>query len=1535
MSLGKRGGMRSIGAGILLGILALLQPLAALAARQDYHFRVIDSRSGLAQNTVNALLQDSRGFVWIATEGGLHRHDGRHLRLFLHDPDDASSLPETFITALAEDEHGRLWVGTNTRFLASIDLASGRVERHLLARSEGGKGHRDRVTGLLNQPGVGLWVSTGQGIELFDPETGLRERRLSFEGDIEGSLRLAGLSLLDDGSVLAATHEGLFVFAPGATLPRRVGARKRLHALLNDGGDGVWIGAEDGLFRWRRGDREPQRIWPLEGRSAPVRSLALDARQRLWLALHNGGLLRLDPLSGETLALRHEPDVGNSLHEDRLARLMIDRSGLLWIGGEARGVATTRPEGAQFSRVFETRSALDPVLVNNVRTLFEDVDGELWMGSEGRGLVRLVGPQLEFESHYAALRAALPRNGNGNGAAPAIRVFGIADAGEGRLWVSSDLGLFEYSPRQLRARRVELPPAPGKAEPVSDLRHLIRARDGRLWITTFSDGLLEWDLRSGQHRWYRHDPDDLSTLSHPLVTYVFEDRDGQIWAGTLEGLNRIDPAGGRLQRLLHDPADPDTLSGNLVRHVWQDPQGDLWVSTHSGLNRLQLLPEGGLRVQRFGTARGLASPTVYAALRGSDGRVWLSGNSGLARLAPDSGEVVRYELQDGLQDLEFNGGAALALRDGRLAFGGVRGLNLFDPQRFTPSPFEAPVRLTAIGVGRRLSAVEGLDMPAELEFRQAEQVLRVEFAALDFSFPERNRFRFKLEGFDEDWNDAGTRSEATYTNLGAGDYLLRVQGSNRDGHLSTVEAKLAIRVVPPLWASLPAFIAYALVALLLGALWLRRARAERVRQRRLLAELREREERLKLSLWGSGDEFWDWDIRSNRLYRVGAEQLLGPGADSELDTEDFRSRAVHPEDIRRLQQIMQAHIAGRTEFFESEHRVRRGDGDWVWVRSRGKVVERDASGTPVRMAGTARDITESRAADYERRIASEVLRSMGEAVAVCGLDMRFVSVNPAFCRITGYAPEDVHGQPVDLLHSSQHDETFYRQVNDAVVAVGQWQGEMWQRRRDGEEYLASVEVNAVNDAHGERSHYVWVVSDITDRKRAEQELRYLANYDTLTGLPNRSLLSERLARAVVRARRQGTRVAVLFLDLDRFKDVNDSMGHAAGDRILKSAAARLLATVRPQDTVARLGGDEFTVILEDLDDRHAAEEVAQRVVGAFIAPLDVEGRSEIIITPSIGISLYPDHALVPTDLLKFADTAMYAAKDRGRNTYSFYNEAMDAEARRRASLVAALRRALDRREFYLVFQPRLDLASGRIAGFEALLRWRSEELGEMSPGEFIPVAEETGLILPIGEWVLREAFSVLSGWQVAGRTGLSMSINVSVLQLLRGNVVGLIQELLAEYPLPPTSVELEVTESMVMANAEQATAVLHQLKGLGVLLAIDDFGTGYSSLVYLKRLPIDTLKIDKEFVGDLTTDPDDEAITATIITMAHSLGLNVVAEGVETVEQLQYLHEQGCDEIQGYWLSRPIEESDCINFLDHHEPALLMATAGLRLSIDR
>jgi diguanylate cyclase (GGDEF)-like protein/PAS domain S-box-containing protein len=728
----------------------------------------------------------------------------------------------------------------------------------------------------------------------------------------------------------------------------------------------------------------------------------------------------------------------------------------------------------------------------------------------------------------------------------------------------------------------------------------------------------------------------------------------------------------------------------------------------------------------------------------------------------------------------------------------------------------------------------------------------------------------------------------------------------------------------------PGPIPYPQVALLLAAIalmWLfwKLVSKRREQEAILHGEIREREARLNLALWGSGDEFWDWNIREKSLYRLGAARLLGQGSLETMSTDEWRNNSVHPEDWPRVQKLLEEHILGRTELFESEHRVRGSAGDWIWVRSRGKVVERDAAGNPLRMAGTARDITIARRAERERRVALEVLRSMGEAVAVIDLDFCFISVNPSFSRITGYSEEEVSGQNSNLLDSGQHSQDFYRRVRDILERTGHWAGEMWQRRKDDEEFLGWIEMSEVRDSLGMRSHFVAVVNDITDKKRAEQELRYLANYDTLTGLPNRALLSERLGRAIVRARRQETRVAVLFLDLDRFKDINDSLGHAAGDRLLKAAATRLQATVSAADTVARLGGDEFTVVLEDVESLIAVERMARDILLAFATPLEVDERHDVNITPSLGISLYPDHALVPTDLLKFADTAMYQAKAEGRNTYQIYNETMDTEARHRAAIIASLRKALDRGEFRLMYQPRMSLADGSISGVEALLRWRSPELGEISPSVFVPLAEESGLILSIGEWVLREACQQLKAWRQQGLLDISMSVNVSVLQLLRGNLCEFLQQALVATGLPAERIELEVTESMVMQNAEQATAVLNELRTIGVSLAIDDFGTGYSSLVYLKRLPIDTLKIDKEFIDDLTRDPDDEAITSTIITMGHSLGLNVIAEGVETELQLNFLREHGCDEIQGHWLSRPIEGDRCLAFIRDWQPERVLA----------
>nr|WP_255784132.1 EAL domain-containing protein [Lysobacter chinensis] len=1081
------------------------------------------------------------------------------------------------------------------------------------------------------------------------------------------------------------------------------------------------------------------------------------------------------------------------------------------------------------------------------------------------------------------------------------------------MWLATDRGLARFEPA---TGTIEIPPL-GEYDG-TPLRSVLIDSRGDLWLGTAGIGALHVPRDGGRITHYGHRDGDPLQLPNGTVHALLEDRDGRIWFGTGDGLGMLDPDSGQLRQFRHGANAPDSLSGNLVRALRMDHAGTVWIGTRSGLSRVLEDDDGRIRFDHP-LAAGLADqpvPMVFSIEEGRDGQLWMGTDAGMLRFDPAGGDIRHYGLADGLQDREFNGGASTRLRDGRLLFGGVRGLNLFAPDRIRDSAYVPPLRLLSARIGTQ-SPSDGATLwqPRMLDIPGGTDMLRLRIGALDYAPTASLRYRYRMDGFDRDWIDNGDQPDITYTRLPPGRYTFRAQSTNRDGVWSASELQLPVHVAPPLWRH-PLTVALVALAALVGALvagwhW----RRNHLREQGWFQQIREREERLKLALWASGDQFWDYDLGQKQLHWMRVHDPDGAAPQITTQTQVNTVHEVHADDLPRVSEQLRRHLRGDTALFLSEHRSRTPEGDWAWMRARGRVVERDAQGRAVRVAGTARDITRSRSAERERRIATEVLRSMAEAVAVFDRDFNFVSVNPAFERMTGYQASEVIGRSTGLLDSQQHEAGFYRQLREELERQGRWSGEIWQRRKDGNEFLCALQSTAVHEAGGEVGHYVAVLADITDQKRAEQELRYLANYDTLTSLPNRALLSERLSRAIVRARRNNRKIALLFLDLDRFKDINDSLGHAAGDRILRAAANRLQQTVGPEHTVARLGGDEFTVVLEDLENIEQAEQVARQLLEAFETALDFDERHDVSISPSIGISLYPDHAQVPTDLLKHADTAMYQAKAAGRRTWMRYHETMDVEIRRRATITAALRKVLDRGELQLVYQPQLSLRDQRITGVEALLRWHSDEHGMIPPSQFIPLAEETGLILDIGEWALREACMRLMQWRHQGHTDLTMAVNVSALQLLRGNLPQVVARALEDTGIPPDRLELELTESVIMANAEQGAATLAALRRLGVGLAVDDFGTGYSSLAYLKRLPITSLKIDKEFVDDLGGDSDDAAITSTVITMAHSLGLNVIAEGVEDESQMQFLLANGCDEVQGYWLSRPLDASSCAAFL--------------------
>ncbi|MFA7242283.1 MAG: EAL domain-containing protein [Sulfuricellaceae bacterium] len=589
--------------------------------------------------------------------------------------------------------------------------------------------------------------------------------------------------------------------------------------------------------------------------------------------------------------------------------------------------------------------------------------------------------------------------------------------------------------------------------------------------------------------------------------------------------------------------------------------------------------------------------------------------------------------------------------------------------------------------------------------------------------------------------------------------------------------------------------------------------------------------------------------------------------------------------------------------YRTERQLRRRDGTLVWCRIVGKAL--NASDLLNGALWIIEDMSGYREAEENLRLAAKVFDSSVEGILITDAASRIVNVNRAFTQITGYTAAETIGQSPTLLSSGKHDAAFYQNLWASLKEVGQWRGEIWNRRKNGEIYPEWLTISAVKNEKKITTNYVAVFSDITSRKQAEEHLNYLVNHDALTGLPNRTLFLERLMLALAHAHRNDKMAGVMFFDLDRFKIINDTLGHASGDLLLQAVAQRVGAILREGDTVARLGGDEFTVIVEGVSSEKDIAHIAQKIIDAIAKPLDLCGQ-EVFVTASVGISVYPNDGVDTQTLVKNADAAMYRAKDQGKNNYQFFKADMNARAFERLTLENSLRRALERSEFELYYQPQRDIATGQVVGAEALIRWRHPEMGLVLPDRFIPIAEETGMILPIGEWVMRTACAQNKAWQDAGFPLMHIAVNLSGRQFKQKNLVGVIKGILAETGLDAEYLELEITESVIMEQATETIATLGEMKALGLQLSIDDFGTGYSSLSYLKRFPIDTLKIDRSFVRDITTDEDDAAITTAVIALAHSLKLMVIAEGVETAEQLAFLSAHGCDEMQGYYFSRPL-----------------------------
>jgi len=732
-----------------------------------------------------------------------------------------------------------------------------------------------------------------------------------------------------------------------------------------------------------------------------------------------------------------------------------------------------------------------------------------------------------------------------------------------------------------------------------------------------------------------------------------------------------------------------------------------------------------------------------------------------------------------------------------------------------------------------------------------------------------------------------------------------------------VLAGLSTDDVTSLWKRRAQMVAGVGIALFAGLslmlFWLFRAQerellaAEVLRQQEL--QLREAQRLAKVGSWeldlSTGQLAW-----SESLYQIfEIDPAKHPG------TYELFISAIHPDDRESVDRAYRASLSQR-EPYQIEHRLLLPDGRIKYILESGETRYAE-DGTPLRSIGTAQDITGMRQMEAQMQLLASAFQHSGEAILITDADNRIITVNPSFTELTGYELADVLGKNPSMLSAGRNTPEEYAAMWQALGERGFWQGEVWDRRKDGGVYPKWLSISVIRSDDGSIRYYIAHFTDISAERAVEARLHHLAHHDMLTGLVNRLNLKGRLEQALAAAEREGGRVALLFIDLDRFKVVNDTLGHHVGDELLIEVARRLLDAVRGSDVVARLGGDEFVIMLTGIEHTAVVASVAEKLVLSVGEPYLVEGH-DLYTSPSIGIAIYPTDGTDGETLLKNADAAMYHAKTAGRNNFQFFDAKMNDAALERLKIEHSLRQALARDEFRLHFQPIIDMRSGRVVKLEALVRWQHPEMGLVPPARFIGIAEETGLIQPLGEWVFWAACRQQADFRAAGVTGVKMGINISALQMRNGNLPILARGAIEALGLEPAELIFEITESVAMQRPDETVRILDLLHDMGIQLAIDDFGTGYSSLSYLRMFPISYLKLDRSFVEEIGRGQGSAVICDATISLAHSLGLKLIAEGIETPEQFDYLLDKGCDQAQGYLFSRPVPADEALAFIRRH-----------------
>ena len=1276
----------------------------------------------------------------------------------------------------------------------------------------------------------------------------------------------------------------------------------------------LYVGTSDGVFSLNVENVKAYIQGRIPGDEYKLVFAHLSVWQFLWAdnqlyVVSDKGLHVIDTLLQQGELLFGISDFFEKTSNNEIISIAQDNSGSFWLGSESSGVYIWDPSRELIKNYRYKKNAPNSLSDNTVWTIAEQSNVEknnsptIWIGTN-KGFNSIDVDKNSVAQHSGELQADITLED--------AHIYVVYPYKDELLLLSTSKGIFFYNTRLKQPAQFVF------NEPLTEVlakdHHSIFLQNNRyLWLI-YDEEAAVVDLQTQQL-------DSLNELGEQIPKNKIFSFIGTLPKSEIMLLSTHDSLWGyntitKKAELLYQ--HPGILETEWVSF-------DNWIIDKNNVFWLGYPSKGlvGLAYPSFEpkyfyhNKNSIIDNNIYGLLTDVEGDLWFSSHKGLFSLNTDSQHIRNFAIDDGLPAMEFNSGAQLKLSNGYLAYGSVEGVSVFDPivLKNNYQNIKIDVYITAIDVISR-----HMDLP--LLINQSEEVLlqyddvgiRFDFSTLSYADRKEVIYEYQLLGDNTVSYPPTTDNRITFPSLPSGQHVLTVRAKSPvTGEYSPVK-HIDIQVSYAPWQSPSAYFAYLVIFLVVTLLWLHRRNLQKQELLTAHEEVKFRENRLQLALTGSNSEVWDWQANSNMMFGKRISQELGYIDFATSHTFAQHVALIHPDDKDQFLNNWQAFVEANNldDTFTCTYRLQHADGQWLWYKDLGKIVTLDKDNKPCRITGSYTNITKTRAEEVRSQYYGEAFKQTNEWVLIVNHDFTEVTANQSLRNVFGL-PEENFNFNDNFMGLDKRRWLFFQYLFPSLDEGEHWHGEELVRADSGEEFHVVVNINVGRNKTTNNLHYVCVFTDISAQKSAEKELRYLANYDHLTDLPNRSLLLERIKHAMQSSDRLNSSIALFFIDLDKFKQVNDSLGHDSGDLLLVEVTRRLSEILRVDDTIARIGGDEFVVLLENFSGVNQLGQVAQKIITAVEQPVLLQ-EYNVSIGASIGIALYPDDANDSATLLRHADVAMYHAKQLGRNTFQFFTARMNIQATERLTKESNIKHAFSNNEFFNHYQPIMDSRTGKAVGFEMLMRWQRNQC-VIAPAGFIDIAEEIGLIIPMTEAALERGLIDLKKWH-RERPALYLSVNLSPQHFGKESLVPYIANLLKKYDLPAHLLKIEVTESALLTEPEKAIKTMNELSSLGVILALDDFGTGFSSLSYLKKLPLDIIKIDRSFVSGISIEKTDEAIVDATIVLAERLNMHCIAEGVETRAQLDYLTQRNCHYIQGYLYSKPVDAKTIDDYLN-------------------